>query len=193
MPIPFVSPETLTPEQKPVYDRILGGRGYVAGPFLAVLHAPELAERWQALGEVLRYRTSLGPLLTELAVLVVARWWNSPVEWYIHVREARKAGLAEPVIEAIAHARAPHVTDEGQRLVYEYSRALLSGAKVEPGLYEPTLATLGTVGIVELTTLVGYFVMVAMTLTAHRIPLPPGGEADLPELPGLLTPLPAAL
>jgi 4-carboxymuconolactone decarboxylase len=193
MPIPFVTPDTLTPEQKPVYDRILGGRGIVAGPFLAVLHAPELAERWQALGEVLRYRTSLGPLLTELAVLVVARWWNSPVEWHIHVREARKAGLPEPVITAIAVAQAPKFEDRAQRLVYEYSRALLAGAKVEPALYDETFAALGTVGIVELTTLVGYFVMVAMTLAAHQIPLPPGGAVDLPEMPGLLTPLPPAV
>ena len=40
------------------------------GPLLAALHRPELAEKWQQLGELLRYRTSLPPQLSEVAILV---------------------------------------------------------------------------------------------------------------------------
>ena len=32
----------------------------------------------------------------------------------------------------------------------------------------------GVVGVVELTALIGYYTMVAMTLNAHDIPLPDG-------------------
>ena len=34
----------------------------------------------------------------------------------------------------------------------------------------------GVTGVVELTALVGYYTMVAMTLTNHEIPLPEGAE-----------------
>jgi 4-carboxymuconolactone decarboxylase len=36
------------------------------------------------------------------------------------------------------------------------------------------------IGIVELTALTGYYSMVAMTLNAHGIPLPPGTVPPLP-------------
>ena len=35
-------------------------------------------------------------------------------------------------------------------------------------------STLGVVGVVELTALIGYYTMVAMTLNAHEFPLPAG-------------------
>jgi 4-carboxymuconolactone decarboxylase len=56
--IPFPTPDTMTPEQRRVYDAVAAGpRGKVQGPLLAALHRPELADKWQQLGELLRYRT----------------------------------------------------------------------------------------------------------------------------------------
>ena len=58
--IPFPTPDTMTPEQRKVYDAVAAGpRGKVQGPLLAALHRPELADKWQQLGELLRYRTTL--------------------------------------------------------------------------------------------------------------------------------------
>jgi hypothetical protein len=54
------SPDEMTPEQRRVHDAIVAGpRGTVVGPLRAVIHNPQLAERWSALGEVLRFGTSL--------------------------------------------------------------------------------------------------------------------------------------
>jgi len=50
----------LTPEQRRVHDGIVNGpRGRIQGPLRAALHNPELAERWSALGALLRYGTGL--------------------------------------------------------------------------------------------------------------------------------------
>ena len=60
--IPLPTPDDMTPEQRRVYDTIVTGpRGTLVGPLRAALHWPELAEKWQQLGELLRYRTSLPP------------------------------------------------------------------------------------------------------------------------------------
>jgi 4-carboxymuconolactone decarboxylase len=37
----------------------------------------------------------------------------------------------------------------------------------------------GAVGVVELTTLIGYYTLVSMTLNAHHIPLPDGAAPPL--------------
>ena len=46
------------------------------------------------------------------------------------------------------------------------------------------LATYGPAGIVELTALIGYYSMVALTLNAHEIGVPEGAQPPLPSLPG---------
>ena len=106
--IPLVDSEDLTPEQRQVYDTVVAGpRGTVVGPLRVALHSPELADRWQKLGEHLRYRTSLAVRQSELAIITVARHWNSNVEWSIHAEVALGAGLDPAVIDAIRHARPP--------------------------------------------------------------------------------------
>ena len=58
--IPLPGPNDLTPEQRRVHDQVVSGpRGVLIGPLRAAIHSPELAERWSALGEFLRYRTVL--------------------------------------------------------------------------------------------------------------------------------------
>ena len=49
-----------------------------------------------------------------------------------------------------------------------------------PANFGSALAQLGTRAIVELTALIGYYTMVAMTLNCHEIPLPEGVEPAFP-------------
>ena len=44
------------------------------------------------------------------------------------------------------------------------------------------LERFGAVGVVELTALIGYYTMVAMTLNAHEIPLPDGATPVFSDL-----------
>ncbi len=93
--IALPTPDTMTAAQRQAYDAIVAGRrGRAPAPFLAWLHSPELASRAQKLGEFVRYETTMGPRLSELAILVVARWWSSEYEWAIHKAEALKAGVS---------------------------------------------------------------------------------------------------
>lgn len=196
--IPLPSPDDMNAAQKAVYDKIISGpRGTLVGPLRAALHNPALADRWQALGQVLRYETSFPQALNELAILVTARHWNSELEWTIHAGAARKAGVEEAIIEAVARAELPNFTDTDQRGIYEYSRELLENGKVSPDTYAEVLARWGPLGTVELTALIGYYSMVAMTLNAHQIPLPdfmsaelnsdPPSRSSLPEAPKIPT------
>lgn len=174
----------MTPDQRRVYDKVVSGpRGVVVGPLRAALHSPKLADSWQQLGAFLRYETSLPARFSELAILVTARRWNCQLEWSIHEAAARKAGLGDPVIEAIRWGRRPAFDDPDEAGIYEYSRQLQEAGQVSDEVYQRVRERWDVVGIVELTALLGYYAMVAMTLNAHQIPLPDGAEALLPPLP----------
>jgi 4-carboxymuconolactone decarboxylase len=178
--IPFPTPDTMSEAQKQVYERIVSGpRGRLVGPLRAALHNPELAERWQAFGALLRYGTSLPPRVSELAIVVTARRWNSQIEWHIHAQAAADAGIAPAVLEAIRARRAPAFETSDDEIVYEYARQLQETGQVAPVLYARAVERWGVAGVVELTAVIGYYTMVSMTLNAHEIPMPDDAPAPL--------------
>jgi 4-carboxymuconolactone decarboxylase len=173
--IPLFPTETMDADQRRVLDKIVSGpRGRIQGPLRAVLHNAELADRWQALGALLRYQTSLTPRQSELAILVTGRACRSPFEWYAHRLEAEKAGIEPPIIEALLAERLPDGLSEDEDAVVHVATELNRMRSISDPTYAVALARLGERTLVELTALVGYYTMVAMTLNAHEIPLPEG-------------------
>jgi 4-carboxymuconolactone decarboxylase len=171
--ITLPSPETMNPEQRKVYDRVIAGpRGRMEGPLRAALHNPALADCWQALGALLRYQTTLTPRQSEIAILVTGRACQSPFEWYAHRRESENIGVEVAIIEAILEQRSPPFLDDGEAVVYQFAVELNRTNSVSDATYAQALMRFGERTVVELTALVGYYTLVAMTLNAHEIPLP---------------------
>lgn len=166
--------------QRRVADEAASGkRGRVPAPLRAWLHSPELGARAQRLGEFCRYDTTLGPRLSELAILVVARSCTAHYEWYAHKREALKAGLDPAIIAAINERRSPAFDDAKARAVYHYASGLLTNHRVSDELHASAVRELGERGVVELVGVLGYYTLVAMTLNAFEIGLPEGEVSDL--------------
>ena len=179
--ITLPSPEQMNPDQRRVYDKVVAGRrGKVQGPLRAALHNADLADRWQALGELLRYNTSLTPRQSELAILITGRACRSPFEWYAHRLEAEKIGIEPQVIDAILAETPLAGLSEDDQAVVQYALELNRFKSVSDATYANALARFGERTVVELTALVGYYTMVAMTLNAHEIPLPEGVQPAFP-------------
>ena len=192
--IPLPGREELDAAQREVWDRVVSGpRGTVIGPLRAAIHNAELAGRWSALGEALRFNTSLPKRLSELAICVTGRRWSSQVEWFVHARVAMESGVASSVLDSIRAGRVPEFTDPQEALVYDFTRELQLGGRVSDATYAAAREAFGVKGVVELTALIGYYTMVSMTLNAHGVPMPDGepeplqppstGLFDLPERP----------
>jgi 4-carboxymuconolactone decarboxylase len=179
--IPLFPMENMTAEQRQVYDAVVSGpRGKVEGPLRAALHRPELAEKWQQFGAALRYGASLSPRLSELAILVTARAWDSQFEWYAHAPHAARAGLAPEVIEAVRTGARPEFANADEQAIYDYVTELQQTHSISEATYQRALELFDVIGVVELTALTGYYSMVAMTLNAHEIPMPAGVQPPLP-------------
>lgn len=171
--------EEMNEEQRRVYDATVAGkRGRAPAPLLAWLESPVLADRAQKLGEFARYDTTLPTRLSELAVLVTARFWTSQYEWAIHKQEALKGGLDPAIIDAIAHRRDPDFRNSDERLVYDFARALHETHSVSPDLYQRAINSLGDRGVVELVGILGYYTLISMTLNVFEID-PPDGKPEL--------------
>ncbi|CAB3669061.1 hypothetical protein LMG27174_02052 [Paraburkholderia rhynchosiae] len=177
----------MTAAQRRVYEDIVRSRGtWLNGPYAPLLHSPELADKAQAFGELVRYRTSLEPRLSELAIVITARHWDCQFEWIQHEKIARKAGVADATCDAIARGTKPPLADEKEEAIYAFASQLLARHFVDEATYAQTQELLGVKGVVELVAVIGYYSFIAMTLNAHEVPLPAGATPSLParsELP----------
>jgi 4-carboxymuconolactone decarboxylase len=182
--IPLFPTDTMTSEQRRVHDAVVSGpRGELRGPLRAALYRPELADKWQQLGELLRYRTSLPPALSELAILVTARHCHAQLEWFVHEQMAIKVGLPRDAIADLRAGLRPAGLDADGLAIFDYAEELNRRRTVSETNYARVLERWREIGVVELTALVGYYTMVAMTLNCHDIPLPEGAEPPLPPAP----------
>jgi 4-carboxymuconolactone decarboxylase len=170
----------MSEEQRRIYSEIVAGkRGRVPAPLEIWLRSPQLAGHAQKLGEFVRYQTSLSPRLSELAILVTARFWTSHYEWAAHKKMALQAGLNPALIEAIARRQPPHFEHLDEQLVYDFSQAAHRDHKVADDLYQSAIATLGEQAVIELVGLLGYYTLISMTLNVFEVEV---REGETPEL-----------
>lgn len=180
--LPAIEPGKLSPDQREVYDTIASGpRAGVRGPFLALMHVPKLAHRIQHLGEYLRFGTLFPPRLSELAILITARHYTCQYEWHAHEPHAQKGGLAQSIIDAIKERRRPEAMQPDETAVFDFTTGLVRNGKIPDAVYESTVQAFGTRGAIELGALIGYYIMIAMTLMAHEVALPPDKALPLRE------------
>jgi 4-carboxymuconolactone decarboxylase len=142
------------------------------GPFAAWLHAPEYGQLAQALGAHCRYKTALPPRLSEFAILCTARQWRAHYEWYAHEPMAEKAGVGRKTINDLRAGRMPKSAQKDERAIYDFVQELYRTRRVSDRAYKRVHAFLGDAATVELVGILGYYVMISMTLNVFRM-LPP--------------------
>src|SRR5438132_11082369 len=102
--------EELIEAQRRVWDDVVAGpRHAVPPPAHVWLNSSELADHAHKLGAHVRFGTDFSPRLTEIDILVTARYWTAQIEWQAHARLARHAELDEEAIAAIDQRLTPVV------------------------------------------------------------------------------------
>lgn len=161
--------EDLAPEHHPIFDAIAQSRGLVGGPWLALLHSPELAARTAHLGSYVRFESSLDHKLIELAALAAARELECKHEWAAHIIHGQKAGIPIETIRALHQKKGPEHFSTEDAQVISYVRELLSTRRVSELTFQAMYGRLGERGLVEFTATIGYYAMLACTLNAFDV------------------------
>ena len=163
--------DDLTPDQETAIKVFGLARGCPPfGPFSTMLHSPELMLRASALGEYLRYRTQLPPRLSELAIMITARFWDQPVEWQIHHPIAIEAGVSRATIEALAAGLPPSGLAPDEQALYDFCTELHRHRKVGDAAYAAALEAFGKKGVLDLAGICGYYTLLAMAMNVAGTP-----------------------
>ena len=180
---PQLTLEQLHVYQKPLAEQIIKVSSVgLAGPYNPLLRSPVMAQRMFDLLYYLRWNSSVPLRLNEFAILIVGRQWRSQVEWYAHAPLAIKAGLAPEVVADLKAQKRPANMKADEALVYDFVTELTLNHLVSDATFARARALLSEQQIVDLTTISGTYVTVAMLLAMAEEGVPAGKE--LPFKPG---------
>lgn len=174
-----ITREELAAEDQHFFDEIVGSRGSVRGPYGILLHSPKLAARVAHTGTYVRFDLDLPEALKEVIIIATAREIRNQYEFAAHARLARSHGVSEETIGAIARGTAPEGLAGDEALVVTYAQELLQGRKVSDETFAGVMARFGTQRTVDITGLIGHYLLVGQILTAFEVELPEGARAEI--------------
>ena len=182
--MPPIPADKLTEAQKRAVDEFKAARGAdVSGPFVPMLRSPEVMSRARAMGDYLRFKSTLPPRLSEFVILLTARRWTQQYEWNAHQPLALQAGVSSEVVDAIAQGTRPERMTEEQDILYSLCDELQRNQSVSDATYARAVAKFGEAGVIDALGITGYYTMLAMVLNTARTPLPAGATPALAPFP----------
>ena len=169
----------VAPEHHPLFDELAALRGRVSGPSSVVLHSPGLARHWNQISEFLHGRSIVEPEHAELAVLTTAREFDCPYVWAAHVPNARRAGVTEAAIDAVATDGSLDGLASHEATMVRFARGLVRDRRAEDAEFASLLQAHGPRWMLELTAWVGRYTALACILTPSRSRPPPMPQSCL--------------
>jgi 4-carboxymuconolactone decarboxylase len=175
---PQLTMEQLNEQQRPLGVEVMKVSSVgLAGPYNPMMRSPVLGQRLFDLYHYLRWETSVPTKLNEFAILIIGRQWRSQVEWYAHAPLAQKAGLSPDIIAQLKASKRPSGMAEDEAVVYDFVTELTTTHEVSDATYSRAKKIFNDQQIVDLTSVAGCYVSVAMLLAMAEETTPPGKEA----------------
>jgi 4-carboxymuconolactone decarboxylase len=165
------------------------GTGYetgLRGPIGMWMHSPALAQAMFDVRQRVRYGSAKDQRLTELTIISTAREINNQYEYTAHEPLARSAGLEQEIIDIVRFRRPlddiqnTAAFGDTERTIIQFTREVISEDRVSAETFARALEIFGREGITDLTGLIGYYNMVAITLKAFDVQRPVDSQLLLP-------------
>jgi len=192
----LVDPAILTDAQRGLFDLMMNtmvpwanqvpfqsttADGRLVGPFNPALLNPLTATKFLELQFAEQLNTSLDERVRQVIVLTVGAIWGADYELYAHAAVARQAGMSESAIRTLVSGGVPGDLTEREELAQRVTRQLCVCHRLDDELYREAENVFGTLGLIDMTSLIGVYHGVCITLTMFAVPAPGPIVADANE------------
>ena len=144
----------------------------VRGPFAAWMHAPELGELAQRLGAHCRYRTRVAGAAVGIRHPVHGARTGARKTSVRPRADGGRRRVKPKTIADLQAGREPKSAPKDERAIYAFGQELYKTRRVSDRTYKRVQVALGDAATVELVGILGYYVLISMTLNVFRM-LPP--------------------
>jgi 4-carboxymuconolactone decarboxylase len=165
------------PELSTEIAKIKGGRGRLINVYRLLLHTPTVCMAWYEHIGAIRWKTKLPPRLREIAIVRIA----SAVK-YAYALQQHVPGIAVPdgvsleECEALKDWKASKFFSEAERAALAYVDAMIAAPDVPDDVFNAVRRHYSEREVVELTILVGTYIMHNRVTTALKIDLEPNKQ-----------------
>jgi 4-carboxymuconolactone decarboxylase len=138
--------------------------------YRALGNHPALVGAWTEFAQSIRADSKTPRALRELMILRSGQVQRSEYEWAQHLRMARKAGVREAQIDALAGWRSSPEFDSREKAALGLLEGVTAG-KVDDATWTEAAGHFSREEMVELVLVSGFYSMVARVLDALRVEL----------------------
>jgi 4-carboxymuconolactone decarboxylase len=149
--------------------------------YRALGNHPALTAAWTEFANAIRNESRTPRALRELMILRTAQIARSEYEWAHHLRMARKAGVDEAKIAALAQWRTSTEFDARERAALGLTEAVMA-CNVTDEIHAEVKRHFSDAEFVELSLTAGFYAMVSRMLDAMRVELDPDVREHSPKL-----------
>jgi 4-carboxymuconolactone decarboxylase len=161
------------PELASQIAKIKGVRGSLINIYKLLLHSPEIAGSWFELINATR-KTKLSGRMRELAIVRIASAFKYAYALQQHVgRIATSEGVNEADCDALKDWPSSKSFNERERTILAYVDAMLQGPEVPDDIFDNLRKHLSEQEILEVSVIVGAYLMHNRVFTALRVDLEP--------------------
>jgi len=150
--------------------------------YKALGNHPQLVAAWTEFARAIRYESETPRALREVLILRGAQIMGSEYEWAQHLRMARKAGVPDRQIDALASWKTSPEFDETEKDALAIAEDVTRG-KVTDETYPQAMRHFDHKTYVELAMTAGFYAMVGRMLDAMGVQLEPEFMDYSPRLP----------
>jgi 4-carboxymuconolactone decarboxylase len=164
----IISRDQVAAKDHAIVDAIIESRGSLHGPFTMFLHSPEIAGRLAHVGAYVRFEGSLDMRVRVLAAMTVAREFEAVYIWGAQTGSARRQNVPETTIDAIRDNHSRGIPPEDAQIV-DFTRQLLRKHRIDEATFAALRRRFGDDELIQLTSAIGYYSMLAMTVNACEL------------------------
>jgi AhpD family alkylhydroperoxidase len=167
------------PAMKPRLEQLWGKPPNL---YRTLANHPALLAAWTEFANSIRHDSTTPRAMRELMILRTAQLTRSEYEWAQHLKMARKMGVREAQIAALADWRASPEFDARERAALLLTEAVQT-IGVSDEVHAEVKKHFSDAEFVELTFTAAFYAMVSRMLDALRVELDPGARDYSPRLP----------
>jgi len=159
------------------YTEMLGSRPPL-NLYRMLPHAGKAAEGFLRLGGALLRDNELDARLREIAILRVGLLSGAGYEVHQHKKLARKLGLADAKVAALAPGADASALDELELQVLRFTDEVFHRVKAPDTMFDAMRARLSTKVLAELVLTIGFYMMVCRFLENFEVDIEPPGVVE---------------
>ena len=162
--------ETRDPEIQALAAQIRAERdGRIPNIYRMLLNSPPVARGWLNLLTAIRHQTTLAGRYRELVIIRIADINGAAYERAFHVPLAKKEGMSDAQIAAIADWQGARVFDATERAVLAYTDAMTREVHVADAVFIAVNKHFNARAMTELTATIAAYNLVSRFLEALQI------------------------